>query len=751
MKLEEKMSRKWIYSLVFLILAILACNFGNRDTGSGDSGSFNPSGNTSLEGGTYSYTEFNIPAGVTVALNGSVVINVAGPTHIAGSIVGDCRSLEIHSAESLVLDGTIDTRCTNQDDQGGDVSLVVTGAMTLGSPPVDGSAIISGGDIILSDGEIDDLDYPPIVPEANQPTLIRISREFGSTADNGAAAQWVINDNLDTQTGGHIRALKREPGDIVVAANLTADSGNNAPAVTQAGNCDNSNGKGGGGGSVRLVARNGDLTIKSGVRLEAGDGGAGGNCTAPSGCKAIAQAGRGGHGGSVLISGANVTIESGVVFKIGDGGVGGDASAIGDDGAACTDGCDADAYAGDGGDGGGSGFLITEPGSMVGVPTLEGGNGGQGGHATASSGKGGDCDTCPDGDGGNAGDAYAFGGGGGDGTAAKVGSWNLAPDSMKQGHGGSAQANGNHGGIGATCCAPPKDDDGGEGGEGGDATARGGLPGEKGLGGGGVQGPVNVPPSMAGDGGDGGDGDAPGEPGTGNKEGTGEGEPIDIPDGEKGVDGKLCPKKTPEDAAHAPAQDKYTSVIDAADIENPLPVVGQGNCGAVAKHDQISICPGLTQGILASFIQPSFGRASPSTELDAVGNFNAGDQVTIVGKDPTGQWFLVKVDNPEKTRWTENWVHRDSLELPEGADLSTIPVVEVTVINKPEPEPVETEEPDDGEGENCDDWADMDWCWCPVDEVYRSLPDFEHQITPDEIEEQCPDLEDDFESFPNCE
>ncbi|MFH1178016.1 MAG: hypothetical protein V1750_11465, partial [Acidobacteriota bacterium] len=120
-------------------------------------------------------------------------------------------------------------------------------------------------------------------------------------------------------------------------------------------------------------------------------------------------------------------------------------------------------------------------------------------------------------------DALAVGGNGGAarGTGANTG-----------GNGGAANATGALGGAGADCCLKGNDKPGGRGGKGGEATSLAGLAGKPGgaVGGNGV---------TAGTGGPGGDGEPPG---SGGGKGTGTGDPVDIPDGAKGLDGNHCPK-----------------------------------------------------------------------------------------------------------------------------------------------------------------------------------------------------------------
>jgi hypothetical protein len=318
-----------------------------------------------------------------------------------------------------------------------------------------------------------------------------------------------------------------------VNADIIAGNGKDAPGKGPVGGTCNNDAIGGSGGSIRLYARGGTLSIGAGVTLSAGDGGQGGSCFA-TGCPAVSTAGHGGDGGTILLGGEVIEFGARVTLKRGNGGLGGEAEALGDDGqASCANGCDADATGGQGGQAGGIGYLIQGPGRIDGTATVEGADGGDGGVALALAGDGQDCDACPAGQGGNGGAANAAGGRGGPGAARELSGFLLAAGSHLKGSGGNATAIGGNGGNGANCCDPL--DQGGNGGGGGDASATGGLIGEIGIGGGGLRGRSG---EFAGDGLDGGEGDGPG---FGGLQGIGTGDPQAVLDGFPGLDGNFCP------------------------------------------------------------------------------------------------------------------------------------------------------------------------------------------------------------------
>ncbi len=600
------MTRKLVLIGIGLAATALACSL----TGLFQSAvPFTPTADVELEGGEHRFTEMHIPEGVTVTLAGDVQISVEGDTQIDGTLTGDCVGIEIRGEGGLAVDGLITNECTDPDAEGKEIRLVASGDIVLGSAPSDEPVIVSSGSVFISDPGGENLDLDAILPQDG--TSLR-PRERGA----GHLAAPLEQGGSSTSVNRPVRAgrgadgsVVRDQGDININANITAENGKDAPALSQNGNCDNSNNIGGTGGSVRLAARNGGVVVGNGARLEAGDGGKGGSCTADVGCPATATAGRGGSGGSVLVGGQRVEFGAGVSLKRGNGGPGGDATATADDATApCGNGCSASATAGLGGDAGGIGYLILEPGTITGSPTVEGANGGKGGLASAMGGDGEDCDTCPAGLGGAGGPATSAGGQGGNGGTGTISGWATAPNSHLKGDGGDAVADGGFGGEGATCCDPPIQ--GGDGGPGGDATATGGQIGAKGLGGGGVRG--HSQQVAGGNGGDGGDGLPPG---AGGAEGIGSGDPDDIPDGLPGFDGEYCTI--------------YLSGVYVVQITIILDPAGHAIFISMPVEMELDIIVDLETGTIVIF--GPFPWVAVEGEIDELGNFTASGFGIVAG------------------------------------------------------------------------------------------------------------------------
>ncbi|WP_027893639.1 hypothetical protein [Calidithermus chliarophilus] len=520
---------------------------------------FSPGSDTTLGGGSYTFTSVNVPAGVTVTLKGNVVMNVSGNVTVAGKIAGDCTGLEVRAGGGLELSGQLDTSCASPPGAPPGIKLVVAGPVTVGAPGSSTPAIRSAGDIFISD------------PATENTPLEPLPRSLQGARPAQAGGGITVNAPEQAGPGGSVSHFSEGP--VTVNADLTAGNGADGGAMNVAGTCANTT-PGRNGGSVRLGSRQNTLTIGNNVTLRAGDGGKGGSCTAPSGCPASATAAKGGDGGSVLVGGQTINFGAGVTVRRGSGGAGGDATATADAGAnPCAKGCDATATAGKGGNTGGVGYIVLQPGTINGAPIEAGANGGEGGLATATGGNGRDCDQCPAGKGGDGGAATARGGDGGDGAAGNI--WPIAPASHLKGDGGDATATGGNGGKGANCC---KFLEGGDGGNGGLATANAGLPGTKGMGGGGNPGTAG---GKGGDGGNGGDGSPPGSKGP---KGAGVGTPNDIPDGADGKDGNACALEiwfiyysSIADGAIAPGTDLVLKTYGQKSESDPAPGTETGS------------------------------------------------------------------------------------------------------------------------------------------------------------------------------
>jgi|GEM_PF-5215270 len=541
-------------------------------------GAFDPTGDTTLPGGDHTFTTLNIRQGVTVTLLDDVVIHVSGDAVIDGTLTGDCTATELRVAGSLSMDGLIDNACSAPSGASADLKVVADGELTIGTTPASEEAIVTDGFLTIVDSATEN---DPLTP----------AQEFDSVAQMISASAAASPARVTPQAGGRgrlnrpVRARRganvRRNGDLDVNAGVSvAKDGKDSPDMGPVANCDNSNNIGGAGGSVYLASRNGTLTI--GGNLTAGNGGRGGDCLdnlknvqAP----ASAKAGNGGRGGGVYVGGVTIRFVGAVVVKRGNGGDGGKAIAAGADGLkACDPGQPATAVGGNGGRGGGIGYLyFSPPPNIVGAPTEAGSKGGRGGDATAT---GGDANPqCGNGAGGQGGDADATGGQGGDGASAEI--WPVA-GGHTSGDGGDARAFAGDGGNGEKACRPIPGM-GGDGGKGGNATASGGQPGKKGKGLG-MIGKVFF--AVAGDGGDGGEGIPPGMRGAkGIAVAAGRNpNPVKL-DGLDGRDGAWCPLGFFLFAADLPAGEVTPGSYQLAVVEADKQTFTESTITTVVRSD----------------------------------------------------------------------------------------------------------------------------------------------------------------------
>jgi PKD repeat protein len=96
---------------------------------------FEPPADTTLPGGVYTFSSFNIPADVTVTVTGDVHITVTGDTSIAGTLAGDCVEVTINGQQDVSLTGMADNECSDEDADGKDLVIHSNrGDMTVGTP-----------------------------------------------------------------------------------------------------------------------------------------------------------------------------------------------------------------------------------------------------------------------------------------------------------------------------------------------------------------------------------------------------------------------------------------------------------------------------------------------------------------------------------------------------------------------------------------------------------------------------------------
>jgi PKD repeat protein len=111
---------------------------------------FNPTGDTQLNGGQYTFSSINIPAGITVTLTGNVTIQVLADTAIAGNVVGDCTALALTGQGNVTITGSIDNRCIAETESPAALTIHTTaGSLALGTTSAP-AHLHSSGDVDVS-------------------------------------------------------------------------------------------------------------------------------------------------------------------------------------------------------------------------------------------------------------------------------------------------------------------------------------------------------------------------------------------------------------------------------------------------------------------------------------------------------------------------------------------------------------------------------------------------------------------------
>ena len=394
---------------------------------------FNPQQNATL-GGTVTYSEVNIPDGVTVTLSGDLDLNSEGAVTIAGDLAGDCAALSVTGAGNMTMTGDIDNDCSDLEAEGADIIIVGNGELTIG-----GVWTSSGNVDIKNDPTLTDADFILPALSAGPPGPELAAANFPCIAGGqyipkpAKARDGVGNQPLGTRGRDGKRWVLSCNGDIQVPGGMDlqgqhgGDGGHGKEQDSD--HAEATGGQGGDGGKIVMRAL-GDVFIGgSGNMISGGDAGAGGDAWAlglanPDPVRAPgakATGGRGGDPGTPTVKAAGgIAIDAGALtMKVGAAGDGGDAIAIGADG---KDAADRDGGAQRGGEadatGGHGGITLSKnleaSSGVIGADqvTVVTPHSGHGGKAYADGGKGGDGDDV-DLDGEKGGDMDAVGGGGG--------------------------------------------------------------------------------------------------------------------------------------------------------------------------------------------------------------------------------------------------------------------------------------------------------------------------------------------------
>lgn len=512
---------------------------------------FEPTGDVVIDGDR-TFGNVAIPAGVTVTFTDDAVVTALGDITVAGDVVGDCVQMEFQGRGSAEYTGSFDNGCAAEPvEEGPDLILVNQGPLTIDGATFtwEGSLQIKNDPTLIDDDTF--LTAPAAVSGLDQvlpQQCIVIGGQFIPRRPVARAG----SDELTF--GGNGRSARKVAltcsGDLVMSGGSRVDArdggqGGDAgnPTPSPSGNATGRGGNGGDGGDLNVRAR-GDITFTDGgggTVLNLSDGGRGGDADVPGftpGGDATAEGGDGGDGGNMKVEarGAIFIDAGGLTINVGDGGRGGHADATGgrgeDAGAApATNGGTADATGGEGGNS--VDGRLNATGGVIGEANivLTGGDGGAGGDASAAGGNGGNGNDQFP-DGADGGAMAVEGGEGGEALTRDLAGTTIGTS----GDGGDVFVAMAVGGLGKNRCHLPKP--GGKGGTGGAAS---GMPGTAGQGDNpGTDGSINVA-AGTGDGGDGGDGLPVGNGGDAGADSmTGNRNPPAGPAFEQGEDGDPC-------------------------------------------------------------------------------------------------------------------------------------------------------------------------------------------------------------------
>ncbi|MCB1222052.1 MAG: hypothetical protein H7A35_10260 [Planctomycetales bacterium] len=468
-----------------------------------------------------------IGLGNTVDFSNDAVLTVNGDLTIAGTLQGGDTDICIIVKGDLVVTGEIVQQLPDEPavpaDDAKSVKIVAEGNADFDGDPFDVNGnlmIVSDEDDLLTpeqaeddivNGAFDEFDFTFMPLEEEQ------QANGVSSVNRGASnhivyygPKWTWHMKKDWKKipvqPHHVKrvvlTVYQRRGQIKATDwNISGPDGRDGGAVTQ---CDTAVGEDGEDNRFSLRMHASKAITFNNATITMGSGGDGGDANA-LGCCPTATA-TGGNGGKPnnkyrITAGNNIVIQNNFTMNPGWGGNGGTATATGGngiDGCPATDGCDAVATGGKGGDVPLWGMRVR--GNVFGGASIVLGKafGGDGGVGDATGGDGGN-DTCcmTAGDGG---DATATGGKGGLANYTAGSGFTGTNNGAESGTGGDAFATGGNGGDGADCFKAQA----GNGGDGGDASADGGLKGDvTGLATAGKDGDGDA---IGGDGGNGGDG-----------------------------------------------------------------------------------------------------------------------------------------------------------------------------------------------------------------------------------------------------
>ena len=150
---------------------------------------FSPSVNGNIAGGTYTFSTFTVPSGVSITFSGDVVIEVMGDIDIAGNLLADCTKIEINGKAGLSVTGMIDNHCSADDTNAGDLILTTRGAsFQMGSASTPAQVNTSGNLDLANDPGAEDWQYDVLPDQRSAAKLPPVCSASSDTVENTVMA-----------------------------------------------------------------------------------------------------------------------------------------------------------------------------------------------------------------------------------------------------------------------------------------------------------------------------------------------------------------------------------------------------------------------------------------------------------------------------------------------------------------------------------------------------------------------------------
>ena len=153
------------WAALLLTLFLLAANLtgcGKKPEAMIDGEPFEPTQDTTIEGGNYHIPSMNIPKDVHLNLEGDINLIVDGDVQLAGDMQGQCTDITMKVDGAFILTGNLDnTGCL--EEESAHLTLNLAGDQTIQLGEED-SKIEADGDLIINIGDVEGLESTPSLP-----------------------------------------------------------------------------------------------------------------------------------------------------------------------------------------------------------------------------------------------------------------------------------------------------------------------------------------------------------------------------------------------------------------------------------------------------------------------------------------------------------------------------------------------------------------------------------------------------------